>query len=174
MDEPVRLGLGLRSLTRGAVLVCVTLAGCAALDAGYGPGPLRPGDGVQAVVARMGQPTERLPRAGGGERLVYARGPQGVHTWMIDVGTDGRVQVIDQVLTMANFARIQPGMSEAQLRALIGPPSEQRALAIEQRRLLAWRFPTYDCLWYAVTLNALGRVLDAGTMTDPRCDVDHD
>ena len=160
---------GGRSLAAVMAGVCAGIAGCA----GYDPGPLKPGDSEAAVVARMGPPTERV-RRDGGERLVYARGPMGQHTWMVELGSDGRVGRIYQALEPARLAAVKPGMSQDDLRDQLGPPSEQRALAFEGRRLWAWRYPTYECSWFVVTLNAGGRVLDAGYMPDPRCDVEVD
>lgn len=160
-----------RSLTAAAI--AALLAGCAGGWSAYGPGPLRPGDSASALRQRMGPPTEQLRRADGGERWVYARGPMGRHTWMIDVTPDGRVGGWFQALEPSRFATIVRGMSEADVRAAIGPPGEQRRLALEGRRLLSWRYPTYDCLMFTVTLNAIGQVIDAGDIPDPACDVEH-
>jgi hypothetical protein len=162
--------LGLRSLT---VAGAVALAGCAGGLPAYGPGTLRAGDSAATLRERMGAPTEQIRRADGGERWVYARGPMGRHTWMIDVTPDGRVSGWFQALEPSRLASITRGMSEADVRAAIGPPAEQRRLALEGRRLLSWRYPTYDCLLFAVTLNAIGQVIDVGTIPDPLCDVEH-
>lgn len=163
-----------RSLTAAALVALSLLGGCAVLPGAYGPGPLRAGDAAAAVRERMGAPTEQIRRADGTERWVYARGPLGRHTWMVDVGADGRVAQLFQALEPARFATIVRGTTEAEVRSRLGPPAEQRQLALEQRRLLTWRYETYDCLLFAVTLNRIGQVLDAGYMPDPLCDVDTD
>ncbi|MBL8330582.1 MAG: hypothetical protein JNJ71_17220 [Rubrivivax sp.] len=159
-----------RSLAAGWLLVCAGIAGCS----GLGSPPLRAGDATAAVTARLGAPTERRALPAGGERLVYTRGPLGRGTTMVDLGADGRVLAAFEALSAERRAAVEPGMSAQRLREHLGPPAEQRRLALEGRQLWAWRFPTYDCLWFAVTLDAGGRVLDAGEMTDPICDVDHD
>ena len=166
MDPSGKLIGKARSLTAAAALACATLAGCYS----YGPGPLRAGDAAADLVARMGPPTERIARAGGGERLVYARGPWGQHTWMIDVGGDGRVQQWHMALEEAHRMAIEPGLSREQVLGRLGPPAEKRALAIENRSFWAWRFPTRDCLWFMVTFDANGRVLDSGHGPDPACE----
>lgn len=174
MQSRVGPGGRWRSLAAVTVIVCAGVAGCAGLGINwphYGPGPLKVGDTEAAVLARLGTPHERVTRPGG-QRLVFVRGPMGKHTWMVELGADGRVQSLEQVLEPARFAKVQPGMSQAQVRELLGPPAERRRLAIEGRSLEAWRFQTYDCLLFAVTLNNIGRVLDAGYMPDPVCDVD--
>ncbi len=176
MQGRVGPGVGLRSLAAVTALVCAGVAGCAGLGINwpyYGPGPLKVGDTEAAVVARLGSPHERVARADG-QRLVFVRGPMGKHTWMVELGADGRVQSLEQVLEPARFAKVQPGMNQAQLRELLGPPAERRRLAMEGRSLEAWRFQTYECAWFAVTLSQVGRVLDAGYMPDPVCDVDTD
>jgi hypothetical protein len=159
-----------RSLAWALTLVCTGIAGCAS----YGPQGLSPGATQAVVAAQMGPPTERQKLDNGGERLVYARGPMGQHTWMVDFAADGRLTGWFQALEPRRLASIQPGMTAVELRKQFGPPAAQRGLAIDGRSLMAWRYPTYDCLWFAVTLDAGGRVLDAGSMPDPRCDVDHD
>lgn len=169
-----RGGSQVRSLTAAGLLALSVLAGCAVMPGAYGPGPLRAGDASGAVRERMGPPTEQIRRADGTERWVYARGPLGRHTWMFDVGKDGRVTQLYQALEPARFATVVRGSTEAEVRSLLGPPSEQRRLAIEQRRLLSWRYETYDCLLFTVTLNRIGQVIDVGYIPDPLCDVDTD
>lgn len=170
MPKPNGFVRGSRSLAAATAVVVGVGTGCAA----YGPGSLRPGDSEAMVQQRMGAPTESLARPDGGHRLVYARGPMGQHTWMMDIGRDGRLVSWHQALEPQRLARIQPGMSQAEVRSEYGPPAEQRRLAFEGRSMWAWRFPTYQCEWFVVTWNQHGRVLDAGAMTDPRCDVDRD
>jgi hypothetical protein len=144
----------MRSLTAAALAALALLAGCAVLPGAYGPGPLRAGDSAAAVRDRMGVPTEQLSRPDGTQRWVYARGPMGRHTWMVDVGADGRVTQLFQALEPARFATVAAGSPEAEVRSRLGPPAEQRRLA--------------------VTLDRAGRVLDAGYIPDPLCDVDID
>jgi hypothetical protein len=166
--------IGRRSLACAGIAAGLGLAGCAIGPGSYGPGKLRAGDPADQVRARMGVPTEQIKRADGTQRWVYARGPMGKHTWMIDVSADGRVLEWHQALEPARFEAIVPGMPEAELRSRLGPPAERRQLAMEGRKLLAWRYPTYECSWFAVTLSSAGQVIDAGYTPDPVCDVDHD
>jgi hypothetical protein len=163
------------SLTWAALAVAAALAGCASLPGGYDPGPLKAGDSEQAVLTRMGAPTERQTGVPGvAQRLVYARGPMGKHTFMIDLDAQGRVTGWFNALEPQRLRQIVRGARQEDLRRRYGPPAEVRRLAFEGRSLWAWRFPTYDCEWFVATFDAEGRVLDAGVMTDPRCDIDHD
>jgi hypothetical protein len=159
-----------RSLAAALAIVCAGISGCARML----PYSAQTGEAEASVTARLGQPSERVKRAGSGDRLVYTRGPMGQGTTMIELGSDGRVQAAYEALTPQRLASIRPGMTTDQLRERLGPPAERKGLAIEGRKLWAWRFPTYDCAWFVVTLSATDRVLDAGPMADPRCDVDHD
>jgi hypothetical protein len=151
----------------------LVLAGCAAQGglawSSYGPGPLRPGDLRAQVIDRMGEPTQQLQQ-GNGHRLVYVRGPFGRHTWFIDIAADGRVQTVEQTLTPARFAAVVPGMSSEELLAWLGPTSRAKPLALDGRSLWNWRFETFECLWFAVTLDRNNKVLDAGYTPDPLCD----
>lgn len=140
----------------------------------YDPGPLKPGDTEQAVIERMGKPTSRSASVQGGSRLTYVRGPMGQHTYMVDLDARQRMTGWFNALDPARLRQITPGMAEAEVQALLGPPAQVRQLAIEGRTLWAWRFPTYECEWFVATFSAQRSVLDAGTMTDPRCDVDRD
>ncbi len=137
--------------------------------ASYSPGPLKAGDTEAAVLARMGAPTERLALASG-QRLVYARAPFGRHTWFMDLGEGGVLRTVTQVLAADRFEAVKPGMAQADLRAWLGPPTETRRLLIGGRNLWFWRFETFDCVWFGVTLDRDGRVLDAGNVPDPICD----
>jgi hypothetical protein len=144
----------------------------------YGPGPLQRGDTQARVITQMGEPTERRAVAGvqgtAGARWVYVRGPMGQHTYMVDFDAQGQLLQWFNALEPERLRAIVPGMAQAEVLQRLGPPAERRRLAMEGRSLWAWRFPTYECEWFVTTFDAQQRVLDAGPMTDPRCDVDHD
>ena len=112
--------------------------------------------------------------AGGGTRLVYARGPEGRHTWMVELGADGRVQRWHQALSEAAFARIVPGMSADELLRDFGPPGHRQPLGWQPWVVWSWRYPTYECLWFRVTLDRAQRVVETSYGPDPLCDVDDD
>ena len=88
------------------------------------PGDLKPGDSRDAVIARMGQPVATYAMAGGGQRLEYSHMPAGLMTWMVDLDAAGRIVRWEQVLDEEHFNAIGPGQTEAEVRQLIGPPSE--------------------------------------------------
>jgi outer membrane protein assembly factor BamE (lipoprotein component of BamABCDE complex) len=114
------------TLTARAVFLSFTvvLAGCAS----YGPGALQPGASADEVRAKMGAPTGTW-RDGAGDVLEYARGPEGVDTYLVQLDGAGRVSEIRQVLNEKYFSRIEIGKStEDDVRHLIGRPGNKGAL----------------------------------------------
>jgi hypothetical protein len=80
------------------------LAACASL---FAPPPA-PGTPVDAVRARLGQPTATYPN-GPDTMLEYAYGPSGQYTFMARIGPDGRMISYEQVLSSEKFGTIKPG-----------------------------------------------------------------
>lgn len=141
------------------------LAGCALNTAS-----LRPGQSETQVRSAMGEPTARYRLPAGGQRLEYAFGPYGRETWMVDLDSRGQVTSWAQVLQDSHFAQVHDGMSRDELLLLLGRPAD-RAPEWQHRETWSWRFPTYQCEWFRVTLSAEQRVLGGGSiMIDPMCD----
>src|SRR5207344_2171863 len=92
---PTRVYTGSMRTTSLACLLLAALAGCA----GYSGRGLQPGVSTEAQVREsMGTPALELAQPDGGKRLVYPRGPLGTQTFMADVGGDGRMVAVSQVL----------------------------------------------------------------------------
>lgn len=152
---------------RAAIAVLVlALAGCA----GYSPSGLPAGTTQQQVVERMGPPTGRYPAADGGERLEFARGPMGKHTYMLDFDADRRLLRWEQVLTEKNFYALTIGMSRDEVLRRIGRPSDVRFLSRQQHQLWSYRYETPFCVWFQVSLDTADRVAELGNNIDPQCD----
>jgi hypothetical protein len=102
---------------RLAVLALSTalLAGCATAPALL-PGSSRSED----VIAAYGQPRRVWPEADGGRTLEYSSQPWGRHSYMVRVTADGRLVGIEDGLSPANRARIEPGMTPEQVSRLLG------------------------------------------------------
>lgn len=102
---------------------------------------LQPGVATEAQVRdRFGVPGMEWHNDDGSITLEYARGPEGLKTWMITLGPDRVLQKIEQVLDDAHFARIQPGMSEQEVRRLLGKPGHVRPSQDKQGAEWEWRF----------------------------------
>ena len=143
-----------------------TLAGCAA----YGPGELRAGAPREAVVASMGAATLMLPRPEGGTRLVYARGPMGRETYMVDLDATGRVLQWHQALGEAQFAQVPVGVSREELLYRLGPPAERAPAGRLPGEVWSWRYANNDCLWFQAGLDEQGRYTGGGYPRDPQCE----
>lgn len=137
--------------------------------AGYAPSADLQGADRARVTRAMGQPTLILPQPAG-ERLVYARGPQGLHTYFVDLDTQGRVLRWEQRLTDPVFNQITPGMSEREVVALVGPSFEVSHLARQRGKVWAYRYDNPFCLWFQVELAQDGKVRSAGRQLRPDCD----
>jgi hypothetical protein len=150
----------------GTAAAALTLLGCAA----YGPGGLPAGASEAEVVARMGAPTARRAAPDGGWRLEYARGPMGLHTYLLDVDAAGRLQRWEQVLDAAHFAAVTPGLSREALLWQLGQPTETRRYARQNEDVWHYRHDSVLCWWFEVSLAIDGPVRTTGYTTDPRCE----
>jgi hypothetical protein len=142
------------------------LAGCAS----YGPGDLTPGTSEAALRARMGEPTDVLPRAGGARSLEYARGPFGKQTYRVDLDGTGRVIGWRQLLDERNFEALPIGATPAEVRERLGRPSQARVGWRGVGEVWSYRYEWVSlCRWFQVWL-VDGRVREAAYATDPSCD----
>ena len=149
-----------------SVIAWAALAGCATR---YGPESLPRDASVADITAALGAPTARHAHAGG-ERLEYARGPYGKHTYMLDVDARGRLAGWQQVLDEPHFDGIRAGMTRAELLMTLGHPSDTRILAFQRRTLWSYRYDSPFCTWFQVALDRQDRVVDTGYGPDPLCE----
>lgn len=119
-----------------AALFAVVLAGCAANGAN-----LRAGVSDEAAVRKdMGTPAETVALPGGSRALFYPRGFRS--TLRVELGPDGKVRAVEQVLDERHFDRIIDGKTtREELRAMLGPPYYVRQLS---SREVLWE---YRYLW---------------------------
>lgn len=103
------------------LLAIAALAGC------IGPQALVPGQStVVDMRARVGTPTDIRFDRNGDELWEYASGPSGYYTYLVRVGSDGKVKEVSQILTDDQLMKIVPGtMTKADVRNLLGRPSDQ-------------------------------------------------
>lgn len=128
-----------RSLVMAGGVLC--LSACASYD-GH---PLKPGVSTQDEVRALMGPPSLTWQDEKGQQWAYPRGPAGVHTYMVYLGPDGRLQTLENVLTSTHFARIRPGIDgqEAVLR-LIGPPFPPWTTYFKARDELVWEWRICD------------------------------
>ena len=102
---------------------------------------LQPGVSTEIDVRdRFGLPDNTWNAPGGGRTLEYNRQPAGQVNYMIDIGADGRLVAVRQVLTPEYFARVQPGMPMAEVRRLLGKPAKSMPYALKNETHVDWRY----------------------------------
>ncbi|MDO9198889.1 outer membrane protein assembly factor BamE [Rhodoferax sp.] len=122
----------------------------------------------EEVVARMGPPdTER--RMDAGSRLEFPRGPYGKHTWFVYFDAAGRASRAEQVLTERNFSRIDVGMTQEEVRQLLGRPGEVQMLGRGRGVVWSYRYENSFCNWFQVELSLQQKVRSAGYGQPPEC-----
>ena len=147
-------------------LALLALSACT----GYGTAGLQVGDSAARVEQRMGPATGRHALPGGGQRLEFARGPMGLHTYMVDVDTQARVTRWEQVLSPAHFAAVKPGLSRQDLLLALGRPTAVRHFRRQNEEVWNYRYDNPLCRWFEVSLAIDGPVRAAYHAPDPRCE----
>lgn len=128
-------------MKRMLAMAALVLAGCAA----PGSGGLRPGEaGLAEVRAVFGPPTMEWTEADGSRQLAYPRGPMGVHTYMVRLGPDGKLRSVENVMDWRAFARVEAGMSQAEVLRLLGPSVPAWTVYFSMRDELAWEWRYCD------------------------------
>lgn len=95
---------------------------------------------IDDVRRQMGKPETGRVFDDFSRRLEYPRGPAGVKTWMIDIGPNGKVVAITQALTAENFAKVHVGMTEDEVRRLLGKPGQVAAYRLKQETVWSWKW----------------------------------
>lgn len=150
-----------------ACLPALLMGACAPL-------PPVPGTADSDLRSRWGAPTGSHALDGGGTRLEYASGPYGRTTWMIDLGTDGRVMRSRQVLTPETLFGLPQGvLDRAGLKRELGRPGEVRGVHGGGETWF-WRYETNDCLWLVASITPAGLFSGGALMPDPACDARSD
>jgi hypothetical protein len=76
----------------------------------------------------------------GARTLEFVKGPAGHRTFMIQIGSDGKVKAVNQVLKPEFFMRIVQGMSQDQVRRLIGAPGKKIPFSLAKEEMWQWRW----------------------------------
>lgn len=130
--------------------LCLLAAACASYD-GYS---LRAGASTESEVRSvMGTPADEFANADGSKRLAYPRGPLGSQTYMADVGKDGVLTAVRQVLNDDTFMRIRPGLTREEILRMIGPPGETMAFA--RLGQVAWDYRYQDTWGYQAIFSVM-------------------
>lgn len=144
--------------------------GLGACATSYSPSGLPTGAPSSQVIAKMGAPTGRYGLPDGGQRLEFARGPFGKHTYMLDFDAQDRLVRAEQVLTEKQFMALEIGMSADDVLRRIGHPSNASYLPRQQHKLWSYRYDTPFCIWFQVSIDTANKVAELGNNVDPLCE----
>ena len=93
------------------------------------------------VRQQFGDPTQITERADGSKVFAYPRQPEGTTNIEITIGADGKMSALRQLLTAANFAKVQPGMDQAAVRGLLGRHAKAVRYAMKpDEEIWHWQF----------------------------------
>lgn len=119
-----------------ASAVALMLSGC-----DYRVNELTPGKSTGFQVRDvLGTPTNEWKEADGTMQWEFARGPQGVVTYMAVISTDNVLKEFRQVLAPTYFAKIQTGMTKDDVRKIIGRPAESMPFPMKKEEVQSWRY----------------------------------
>ena len=121
------------------------------------------------VRKEFGDPVTITTEADGSRTFDYPRQPEGWTNYVIKLGADGKMTSLRQLLNEDNFARIRPGMSQLEVRQLLGRPDRMQKYDLKNEVVWDWRFkPQEESRLFSVTFSAEGRVLSTSIADDPR------
>ena len=150
---------------RLVVIACITLAGCAVDRL---PALVTPGASATDVEARVGKPIAQGVLPNGETYWDYTLQPMGYHNYRVTFASDERVQAVQDLLTAQNIARVEYGMSRAQVLDIVGPSRQPEKYA-NGTTSLSWRYDDYGVIKLLhVIFDASDRVLWSYSEWDPR------
>jgi hypothetical protein len=121
---------------------------------------LEEGVATEADVRRQfGEPERVREEADGSRTLEYSRQPAGRQNYLITIGPDGRMSALRQVLSARYFDQVQPGLTQQQVRDLLGRPAKRVPYRLSQTEVWDWRYlDGQQEKLFSVTFDAEGRV----------------
>ena len=150
-----------------SALLCAAAVGLVACDRVE---KLEEGVSTEIQVRKeFGDPVTITVEPDGSRTFDYPRQPEGWTNYVIKIGPDGKMTSLRQLLTTDNFARIQPGMSQLEVRNRLGKPAKMQRFDLKQEEVWDWRFkPQQESRMFSVTFDLQGRVTATATGDDPR------
>ncbi|WP_370654679.1 outer membrane protein assembly factor BamE [Rhodoferax sp.] len=122
------------------------------------------------VRMKFGEPEKIWEGANGARIFEYNRQPEGAKNYMITIGTDGKMSALRQVLTPANFAKIQPGMAMEEVRRMLGKPMKITPFELQKTWHYDWRYidgpNESDKKIFTVIFNSDLRVVSTASVVD--------
>lgn len=112
------------------------------------------------VRAEFGEPAYVWNEPDGSRTFEYNRQPAGHRNYMVTIGADGKMASLRQVLAPHMFEKIQPGMTDEQVRRMLGMPAKRMRFALKQETDWDWKWidPPNREMIFTVTFGDDGRV----------------
>jgi hypothetical protein len=119
------------------------------------------------VRAKWGEAAALYDNADGSRSLEYPRQPSGQVNYMIEIGADGKLKAIRQVLKPDQFAKVTPGLDKAQVRRLIGKPAAMQSFEAKREEVWDWRWLDNNAAkLFSVTFSTADGKVAATAVTD--------
>jgi len=88
---------------------------------------------------------------------------------MITIAANGQLRSVVQALQPATFERVRPGLTQAEVRQLLGRPATQQHFDLKNEDLWEWRWQDAgQNKLFGVTFDAAGRVRATSVSEDMR------
>ena len=122
------------------------------------------------VRKQFGDPVTVTVEADGSRTMDYPRQPEGWTNYVIQIGPDGKMSSLRQLLNPDNFAKVVPGLSQPEVRKLLGRPAKTMPFALKKEEVWDWRFKQHgqQSKMFSVTFDAIGKVVGTAIGDDPR------
>lgn len=121
---------------------------------------------------RFGKPDMEWLNSDGSTTWEFSRQPEGTDCYMITIGQDNILRSVDQVLTEANYARVQPGMTGEQVRRILGKPASKQFFQLAGETVWQWRIAgdasITDPLFFTASFDTTGKVTKTGRNVEYR------
>lgn len=151
----------------------LALASCLALLACDPQRVERLEEGVATEVdvrKQFGDPVTVTVEPDGTRTMDYPRQPEGWTNYLIKIGPDGKMSSLRQLLNPDNFAKVKPGLTQLEVRNILGRPAKTVPYALKKEEVWDWRFKHngQESKVFSVTFDASGQVLVTAIGDDAR------
>ncbi len=152
---------------RWLAVVCAATLGLAACDR---TSQLEEGVSTEMQVRQeFGDPTTVTVQPDGTRVFDYPRQPEGFTNYVIIIAADGKVSSIRQLLTPDNFAKVTPGLTQQEVRNILGREAKRQRYDLKKEEVWSWRFKQdgLNARMFNVTFSG-GQVTSTEVGEDPR------
>lgn len=122
------------------------------------------------VRKQFGDPVLVVEKADGAKVFSYPRQPEGWTNYEIRIGADGKMSSLRQQLTPENFALVQPGLGQDEVRGLLGRHAKTQNYPLKpDEEVWEWFYMAgQDKKVFSVIFNRAGQVLRTEDRLDER------